>query len=565
MHLPPKSIPPAQVAPSHRDVLPPIDPREILVVLSVTTLLSAAGAVVLGQDNNWDLRNYHYYVAYAFLHDRLEVDIAAAQIQSWFNPLGHLLHYAAISHLRPLWAGALMGGLAAVPICLVYLLVRLTATGLTLGQSRFVATLAAAVAGSGAIFISELGTTFVDILWSSFFLGSLALFARLPEQHRIGFLDASANRSLALAGVLAGIAVGLKLVFAAYALALVLALFVTWPRRRFSLAAVAWFGAGLLAGFGLSGGYWAYTLWSKYGNPVFPFYNGIFESPWYPLVNTSDPRHVPRSLLQAALYPFRALIQWRHPGAEVGYRDARYAVVILLAVVALIVLYRGRLSRNADGGTAQPGVTVDPPLSANDIFILAFFFLSAAIVLKMFGILRYTAPLELLSGVVTWTLLRITFGRRVKRAFGAFAAIFVTLLATTIPPDWHRVEYQSDWFGVSPPPSVAVPGTLYLALGKEPIAYSLAFLSADPGPMIGLHNFFDIPLVRDPSGPWHALAIERIRRHPGPIRTISIRPMMDSDRTDLEALGVRVIEAECERFSWHYDHFLSCRCDRIER
>ena len=176
----------------------------------MTTLLSAAGAVALGQDSNWDQRNYHYYVAYAFLHDRLDIDIAAAQIQSWFNPLGHLFHYAAISYLRPLWAGALIGGLAGVPICLVYLLARLTTTGLTLGQSRFVATLAAAIAGSGAIFISELGTTFVDILGSSFFLGALALFARLPEQHRIGFLDASANRSLALAGVLAGMAVGLS-------------------------------------------------------------------------------------------------------------------------------------------------------------------------------------------------------------------------------------------------------------------------------------------------------------------------------------------------------------------
>ena len=421
-----------------RDVLHTIDLREILVVLSVATLISAAGAVMLGQDSNWDQRNYHYYVAYAFLHDRLEVDIAAAQIQSWFNPLGHLFHYAAISHLKPSWAGGLIGGLAAVPICLVYSFIRLTATDLTLGQSRFVATLAAAVAGSGAIFIAELGTTFVDILWSSFILGALVLLARLPEHDRIGFWDASALRSLALAGVLAGIAVGLKLVFAVYALALVLALFVAWPRRRFSWAAVALFGAGLLAGFGLSGGYWAYTLWSNYGNPVFPFYNGIFESPWYPPVNESDPRFVPRTLLQAASYPFQALIAWRHPGAEVSYRDARYTVVVLLAIVALIALFKRQLSRNADRGTGRPSVRIDPPLSANDILILAFFFISAAIVLKMFGILRYMAPLELLSGVVAWTLLRITFGPRVKHAIGAFAAIFATLLATTIPADWGR-------------------------------------------------------------------------------------------------------------------------------
>jgi len=40
----------------------------------------------LGQDVNWDLQNYHLYDPYAWLHDRLTLDIAPAQMQSWHNP-----------------------------------------------------------------------------------------------------------------------------------------------------------------------------------------------------------------------------------------------------------------------------------------------------------------------------------------------------------------------------------------------------------------------------------------------------------------------------------------------
>jgi hypothetical protein len=36
-------------------------------------------ALALGQDGNWDLRNYHWYNAYAFITNRLMFDVGAAQ------------------------------------------------------------------------------------------------------------------------------------------------------------------------------------------------------------------------------------------------------------------------------------------------------------------------------------------------------------------------------------------------------------------------------------------------------------------------------------------------------
>ena len=47
-------------------------------------------------DVNWDFVNYHYYNAFAFLHDRLNYDIAPASVNTFFNPLLDLPLYFLI-------------------------------------------------------------------------------------------------------------------------------------------------------------------------------------------------------------------------------------------------------------------------------------------------------------------------------------------------------------------------------------------------------------------------------------------------------------------------------------
>src|SRR3954447_18756256 len=58
-------------------------------------------SVELGQDANWDLKNYHLYNAYGLLHGRLKVDLAAAAMQSFFNPLLDLQYYFLSFSLFP--------------------------------------------------------------------------------------------------------------------------------------------------------------------------------------------------------------------------------------------------------------------------------------------------------------------------------------------------------------------------------------------------------------------------------------------------------------------------------
>src|SRR5207244_919974 len=56
-------------------------------------------ALALGQDDNWDLKNYHLYNAYALLNGRLGVDLAPGQWQSYFNPTLDLVYYGLMAAL----------------------------------------------------------------------------------------------------------------------------------------------------------------------------------------------------------------------------------------------------------------------------------------------------------------------------------------------------------------------------------------------------------------------------------------------------------------------------------
>ena len=59
----------------------------------------------------------------------------------------------------------------------------------------------------------------------------------------------------------------------------------------------------LLAGFVLSYGWWGWTLYREFGNPFFPFFNAIFQSPWWEPASLFDRNFGPRTLPQWLFFP----------------------------------------------------------------------------------------------------------------------------------------------------------------------------------------------------------------------------------------------------------------------
>src|SRR5580693_3825593 len=128
-------------------------------------LLICVGAgllsVAFGPDNYWDLRYYHLYAPWAYLHDRYLYDIGPAQEQGFLNPTADFLLYGLISsplnqtpHLVAFIMGAVHGINAALLLAITCQVIRPADA-----TERFTLRATAWLMGvSGAGFVGLLGT-----------------------------------------------------------------------------------------------------------------------------------------------------------------------------------------------------------------------------------------------------------------------------------------------------------------------------------------------------------------------------------------------------------------------
>ena len=441
-----------------------LDRRAITVrvaLLVVALLATALVSLRLGQDANWDLQNYHFYNAYAFLNDRLDWDIAPAQLQSYFNPLADLPFYAMVrAGLSPRWIAVVLALPAGIAAFFLYLSLERLFAGCPSPRSYVYIALALLIGVTGTAGVSLIGTTTND--WPPATLIVIAIWLLLLAA------DSTAGATkwwpLALAGLACGIAGGLKLTAAFYSASLCVALLMTVrPFRRRALACAATFAAFAAAGFVATAGFWLWRMYAKFGNPFFPYFNDWFQSPWWgplPVQHWYGPQTLPEWLA----FPFRLL---RYNGGVVGeaaFRDWRIPAVFVAAIAALFAF-----AWRAFGA----GGKVDrPTLAWSWRFVIAFWFLSFILWAFEHSIYRYVIPLELFAGAVAILLLSTALPTRAQLA-GAVALSGVALIGTAYPASW-RVPFAERFFDVEPPrlPNHA----LVLLVEDAPIAYVIPFL-----------------------------------------------------------------------------------------
>ncbi|NHZ96571.1 hypothetical protein [Massilia sp. CCM 8734] len=395
-------------------------------------LLAGLVSVLLGQDANWDLRNYHWYNPYAFLNDKIGFDLNPGQFQSYFNPTIDLLYYGLASHFPTRVTGFVMGYLHGLNFVLLIVIVRqvlVAGEPAAFATARYRLPLLLGVAGCmGFSFLTQLGNTMGDNLTSLTVLGAIALLLRQWPQLLAGGVRAALIA--ALAGLIIGAGTGLKLTNANYALALCLALLTLrvslW--RRFSTAFV--FGLGTLAGIGATAGHWYWLMWKQFGNPLFPQFNNIFKAPLASPIAVADMGWVPKSALEALLWPFIFTFNSKRV-IELPMTQIIWPLVYI-AFLALIAQHLRRLWLAAPGPATSIVAHGEAPGAR---LLLVFFALSYLIWLKLFGIYRYMVPLELLAPLVLWLLLHRVCTLPVARAIGAWC-IVLSAIAGLPRVDW---------------------------------------------------------------------------------------------------------------------------------
>lgn len=435
-------------------------------------IASGLVSLLLGQDSNWDLKNYHFYNAYAFIHDRLLYDVAPAQLQTFHNPLMDIPVYLLIQSCSPMAVGFLIGGLQGFNIWLAYKIAFHLLQDIP-GRSRHILSFATGITGYlGTANLSEIGTTFGDNITSLFVLAALLLLIRaMPQQpgEKVGFTQ----KSVLLSGLLLGMGAGLKLVVGVYGAAFLLSLLLlstTWQNRTKNLLLS---GGAMGLGFLATAGYWMMFLWRHFDNPLFPYFNKIFRSPFYLLKNFTDTRFLPKTPGEILFYPFYFL-KMQHLPSELPFRDSRLAVGYLSVLLfAFVFLYR---KMTAKQGAPETG----PEVSCNtaSLFTIVFSVSAYALWQKMFSIYRYAVPLEFLSPVIAMLTLKYIFRSR-RRLMLLALPLLALVIVTTRPMSWGRVPWTRDFFGVSisalDRPEMKLGSALVLMAGHEPLSYVIPY------------------------------------------------------------------------------------------
>lgn len=446
-------------------------------------------SLLLGQDDNWDLRNYHLYNPYALLNGRVGADMA--QWQSYFNPALDLLYYGLLQALPAPLVGFVMGWLHGLNFVLVLAIARLL---LAPGRAR--PRLLLALAGTlGAGFLSELGNSMGDNTVALLVLG--ALYLVLARWERLQRGGAGALGVALLAGLVLGAGAGLKLTNAVYAVALCLTLLLVgagW-RRRLGLACAH--GAGVLAGLAATAGFWWWKMWLVYGNPLYPQFNAIFRSPLAQQGGVADTNYLPRGLGEALLWPF-IFTRDVHRVSELTFRQILWPLVYLLFITYALVWL-----------AARPRVRARAVPDQRASALLLFFALAYLLWLELFGIYRYLVPLELLAPLVVWLLLHRMLTAPRARLLATWslslAALWVFPFST-----WGHSPWGGAAFSVSDP-GIDHPGAsvVYIAHGDPPMGWLTRFL---PGELVFISVGAGFPETQAYVARAHALADSR----PGP-------------------------------------------------
>jgi hypothetical protein len=520
---------------------------DIIVISALGIVAFALYSIRLKQDINWDLQNYHYYTAHAFLNGRLKQDLLPAGIQSYLNPLPYVHYYLLVNYLPPKWAAAATGALQGLSVPLVYLLSSRVVVNkyVVSPRDRFVvASLATVVGVASPMLLSEIGTSFADIYSAQLItLSLIILFGPFVQvRDRISPMPIQ----ILGAGLIVGMATGCKLTNAVFALAGAFSILTITAPRFLNLC--VWVFGGVI-GFALTGGVWAVRVFNAFGNPFFPYWNGIFLSSLFRPSNLSEGRYIPRSLWHALTYPFL----WstgNNTTAEIGFTDIRYGVFSVLIIPATVIFIRSlvfgtRNSRELENTTGSAFANKVPAL-----FIFVFYVTSYALWLAIFGEQRFAVPLELLSGIFLLILCDLLGRVRLSKLL-ILSVVSLLIIVCMKTSSWGRVRWTKTWFDLSVPQELLDPKAVYLKT-EHRNAYVIPFFPQDARFFgIGSDSRLDRTikhLVDSHKGPRRVLAYEQIERGTGEV---------------LKSFGYQI--DDCVGFRSKNDRFVACNLIRWQK
>jgi len=492
--------------------------HEKLILFILLGIFTAYYTYNIGQDSNFDLLNYHFFTGYSYLTDR-SGDIAPANIQTFTHPAVNILAYFAFDNIifpYNAWLILLVQLMSIPALLLIADEISLMVTGKKISLEKNIALLICAIS---PLWLSELGTSFFSsttaplVLWSLYFI-----LKENKNKYFEGFI----------AGSLMGLALGLKLTNAPFvigsAFAVILKSTLTKSGRlNFFLT----FVFGGLTGILLTSG-WYWELWSTWKSPLFPFYNKIFQSPYFDLINWRDNRWAFNSIKEYIKFIVDANIL-TNKTSEVPFKDSR---ILLISIAPFILLLKPK-----------------ELLQSKYIIFLTFFYVSYFLWSLLFAYQRYAIPLEIMYGLVIWiTILSITRNKLIRKI--ALSLIALLCLFNFHVPNWGHLpanKITKDPFGITLPRGFDNTPARYLVDGVT-ISYTLRYLNQDS-------QFFGIRFTHQVDE-----LIKQELKKPStlPLRIITTENEIKNLPLVLDRFALHGKKLSCKKFSSNAGHYVIC-------
>ena len=498
----------------------------LLAVIGIPATLCAVWTVLAGKDVNWDLLNYHYYVAYELLGGRLGQDFYAASAQSYLNPIGYVPFYLLASTWHSLFASLALAVAASASLAFLFLLAwRLFAHQPSRERVVF-AILGTSLGAATAVFWPMVGTSMLDPWLAALMLGGVLL---LVDPDALG-----ARRAL-IAGALFGAAAALKYSNAVFALAALVLVFGRSARVLLAYTAGASLAVAVLAGP------WCVALFREFGNPVFPLFNAWFRSPYAPPVNLVSERFSPHGIVDALTLPLRMMTVGRSVYIETPAPDVRVAALIA-AALALPLLRSASASPRA--------------LRLEDRRTFAFLAFAGVLWVLTSSNGRYGVVVLLLAGLCLARLVeRMLPGGMARVLLGSLLAVQLALCFSAAAPRWFVADsWSRHWLPYQAPARAVREPALYISVEILPMAVVAPFLHTGSS-FVNLRGQHSIPSDSTKL----AALVERYRGHLrtlgrdlGPDVIAQPRQLATYD-LQLQRLGLRVDPRDCFTIAWRPD------------
>jgi hypothetical protein len=423
------------------------------VFLAVVVLGWAVMVASAGKDPSWDFRNYHWYIPYAFLNGRMALDVSVAHQATFYNPLLDVPFYLLATHTHAWFALGVLGAVQGANIIPLYAIAR---SLLTVAHGKLVAAILSFVCMTGSLTIHLAGTTYYDNVMSVFVLAGLALVITQRERLRDGSLLQGAWIA-ALAGLLIGSAVGLKLPEAPFALGFAAALLILPGDPSHRATRLLAGGAGGLVGVAIFAGFWMSKMAHLTGNPLFPYFNEFFHSPLALHASYRDMRFIPNRLDIQLLFPLLFSIDWR-VADDLPFQDIRVGLAYVVVIVTLALrLVAQRPSRELVASDAAAA-------------LIAFAAISYLAWLKVFGIYRYILLLEIMAPIlIAAAIAQWPLAQRTRLVI--CAALLLLAMGTMNASMSGRMPATDPYIQVSIPPIPHPDKTMILMTGETPMGY----------------------------------------------------------------------------------------------